>query len=102
QGEGYPVAESPASLFHGLWMLCRLQQDLWPVVSAVPMQALRRPGLPCLLCGLQEERAPLPTLLPEERCPGSLTETHPGLAAPSHQTHPLGPCRPSDLTSPAI
>lgn len=70
--------------------------------SASAPQALRRPGLPCLLCGLQEERAPLPTLLPEERRPGSLTETHPGLAAPSHPTPPLGPCRPSGLTSPAV
>jgi len=70
--------------------------------SASAPQALWRPGLPCLLCGLQEERAPLPTLLPEERRPGSLTETHPGLAAASHATPPLGPWWPSGPTSPAV
>lgn len=58
-------------------------------------QTLRGPGLPRLLCGLQEERAPLPTLLPEKRSPRPLTRTRPGLATAPDPSSPFPPPFPA-------
>lgn len=65
--------------------------------SCLCPQALWRPGLPCLLCRLQEERALLPMLCPGSRSPGHLTETSLGPATPDLATVSIS--FPSSLSS---